>query len=97
MEHFLPLAITSMVISLISIILLDYFGPTTVTNPDKNQISNTQKSNEVSGVAEDNIPLEETNMENTTELPNPINSVDSNKDINEFDKLFILLNELTIR
>lgn len=97
MEHFLPLAITSMVISLISIILLDYFGPTTVTNPDKNQISNTQKSNEVSGVAEDNIPLEETNMENTTELPNPINSVDSNKDINEFDKLFILLNELAIR
>ncbi len=29
MEHFLPLAVASMVLSLISIMLLDYFGPTT--------------------------------------------------------------------
>ena len=96
MEHFLPLAITSMVISLISIILLDYFGPSTISNPDKNQISDASKSNEVSGVAEDKLPLEETNMEITAELSIPINSVASKKDISQIDKMFILLNELAI-
>jgi len=85
-----------MVISLISIILLDYFGPTTVSNPDKNQISEAQNSKEVSGVAEDNIPFEETKMEITAELPNPINSVASNKNISQFDKWFIFVNELAI-
>ena len=32
MEHFLPLAVASMVLSLISIMLLDHFGPTTSTS-----------------------------------------------------------------
>ena len=32
MEHFLPLAVASMVLSLISIMLLDHFGPTNSTS-----------------------------------------------------------------
>ena len=38
MEHFLPLAVASMVLSLISIMLLDHFGPTTSTS-DNDSIS----------------------------------------------------------
>ena len=38
MEHFLPLAIASMVLSLISIMLLDHFGPTTST-PENDSIN----------------------------------------------------------
>lgn len=64
MEHFLPLAIASLAISLTSIFLLDYFGPTT---NKKQENEGTSESNDFK---EDRslIIEEEKNMEMTADL-----------------------------
>jgi hypothetical protein len=82
MEHFLPLAIASMVISLISIILLDYFGPTTISNPEKNEMSDPSEVGITSLNDEVDIKTEETKVEikkGLKYLLNPLNS-DSTKE-----------------
>jgi len=76
MEHFLPLAIASMVISLISIILLDHFGPSTSTKTENTTLSDTENSVEEQGLIADNVDAE-TNMEITAGQSKPIKTAES--------------------
>lgn len=71
MEHFLPLAIASLVISLISIILLDYFGPTTSAASEQDALSATDA---FENTEDHQVISEETNKEIALEQDLPIRS-----------------------
>ena len=79
MEHFLPLAIASLAISLISIFLLDYFGPTTTQQTESDQASDSKDFKEDRSLAVDKVIDEERNMEMTADLLFPIWSAKSTK------------------
>ena len=72
MEHFLPLAVASMVISLISIILLDYFGPTSSTSEQESLSASSTDAYE--STEEHQVIPEETNKEIVLEQDLPIHS-----------------------
>ena len=59
MEHFLPLAVASMVLSLISIMLLDYFGPTTSISESETLSTSPSESFEQSEDQVDKVSTEE--------------------------------------
>lgn len=72
MEHFLPLAVASMVISLISIILLDYFGPTSSASEQESLSATSTDAFE--STEEHQVIPEETNKEIVLEQDYPIHS-----------------------
>ena len=84
MEHFLPLAIASLVISLISIILLDYFGPTSSSISDKDALSSTTNDTfeNTEEYAEKHLS-EELNKEIIVEQDKPFSSNEINQQLIE--------------
>ena len=86
MEHFLPLAIASLVISLISIILLDYFGPTSSSTSDKDALSSTpndafENIEEYTKEYTEKRLSEELNKEITVEQNKPFSSNETNQQL----------------
>jgi len=94
MEHFLPLAIASLVISLISIILLDYFGPTSSTSEQDSLAANTSDAYE--STEEHQVIPEDTNKEIALEQEHPIRSNNSVQPSNDNPSIiqFYILNKL---
>ena len=94
MEHFLPLAVASMVISLISIILLDYFGPKSST-PEQESLSSTT-SDTYESTEEHQVIPEDTIKEIVLEQESPIRSNNFTQSPNDNPPViqFYLLNKL---
>ena len=94
MEHFLPLAVASMVISLISIILLDYFGPK--PSPSEQDSLAATTSDAFESTEEHQVIPEDTNKEIALEQEHPISSNNSVQPSNDNPSIiqFYILNKL---